>query len=150
VKNVETIADLATLRVGPLAVTAHFTPGHTPGATTWAWRSCEAARCVDIVYADSLTPVADNGFRFTGDEKRPPVADTFRRSVSRVEKLACDVILAPHPEFIDLAGKLALRKERPDANPFIEGNACRAFATTARNRLEQRLAAERKGLKPRA
>jgi metallo-beta-lactamase class B len=144
VKNVEAIGDLTTLRIGPLAITANFTPGHTPGATTWSWRSCEGTRCVDIVYADSLTPVSDDGFRFTGDEKHPSLVDAFRRSITRVEELRCDVILAPHPEFIALTGKLARRKERPDVNPFIEENACRTYAATARKRLEQRVGDERK------
>ena len=144
VKNVEAIADRATLRVGPLAITPHFTPGHTPGATTWSWRSCESTRCVDIVYADSLTPVSDDGFRFTGNQKNPSIVDAFRRSIARVEELPCDVILAPHPEFIGLAGKLARLKERPDVNPFIEENACRTFGATARKRLEQRIADEQK------
>ena len=144
VKNVETIADRTTLRIGPLAITAHFTPGHTPGATTWSWRSCEGTHCVDIVYADGLTPVSDDGFRFTGDGKRPSIVETFHRSISRVEELPCAVILAPHPEFIALARKLARLKERPDNNPFIEENACRSYAATARKRLEQRVADERK------
>ena len=98
-KNVEAIADGTTLRIGSLAITAHFTPGHTPGATTWSWRSCEGQRCVNLVYADSLTPVSDDGFRFTGDGKRPSIVDPFRRSITR-EELRCDVILAPHPEFV--------------------------------------------------
>jgi metallo-beta-lactamase class B len=144
VKNVETIADGTALRIGALATTPHFTPGHTPGATTWSWRSCEGTRCVDIVYADSLTPVSDDGFRFTGDGKRSSIVDTFRRSITRVEELPCDIILAPHPEFIALSSKLVRLKERPEVNPFIEDNACRTFAAAARKRLEQRIASEQK------
>jgi metallo-beta-lactamase class B len=144
VKDAEAIADGATLRIGALAVTAHFTPGHTPGATTWSWRSCEGVRCVDIVYADSLTPVSDDGFRFTGDGKRSSMADSFRRSIARVEELPCDVLLAPHPEFIGLAAKLARLKDSPTVNPFIEERACRTFGAAARKRLEQRLVAEGK------
>jgi metallo-beta-lactamase class B len=142
--NIEVISDRRTLNVGPLAITAHFTPGHTPGATTWSWRSCEGTRCVDIVYADSLTPVSDDGFRFTGDAKRASIVDAFRRSVARVEELPCDVILAPHPEFVDLKGKLARLKTDAGVNPFIEPNACRTFAAAARKRLEQRVAEEQK------
>jgi metallo-beta-lactamase class B len=144
VKNAETIADGTALRVGPLTITPHFTPGHTPGATTWSWRSCEGTRCVDIVYADSLTPVSDDGFKFTGDEKRSSIVDVFRRSIARVAELPCDVILAPHPEFIALSNKLMRLKERPEVNPFIEDNACRSFAAAARKRLEQRIAGEKK------
>ena len=43
-----------------------------------------------------------------------------------------------------LAGKLASRTKRPDANPFIEENACRNYTMTARTRLEPRVADERK------
>jgi metallo-beta-lactamase class B len=144
VKNVETIADGTTLKVGSVTITAHFTPGHSPGATTWAWRSCEGPSCVDFVYADSLTPVSDEGFRFTGDATRPSRIEAFRRSITRVEELRCDVLLAPHPEFIGLAGKLARLKQGAAVNPFIDPNACRTFAAAARKRLEQRVAAERK------
>jgi metallo-beta-lactamase class B len=144
IQNVETLADRTTLRVGPLAITAHFTPGHTPGATTWAWRSCEGSRCVDVVYADSLTPVSDDGFTFTGDATRPSSVDVFRASIVRVEQLPCDVILAPHPALTDFAGKTARLKAGPAENPFIEPNACRTYAAAARKRLEQRIADERK------
>src|SRR5690606_831091 len=41
VKPVRVVRHGETLRVGPLAITAHLTPGHTPGSTTWTWRSCE-------------------------------------------------------------------------------------------------------------
>jgi len=67
VTGVRVVADGETLRVGDVAITAHYTPGHTPGATTWTWRSCEGQHCLDIVYADSLNAVSAPGFRFTGD-----------------------------------------------------------------------------------
>src|SRR5579863_2856725 len=37
VKRVKVVADGETLHVGKLTVTAHLTPGHTPGSTTWTW-----------------------------------------------------------------------------------------------------------------
>ena len=40
VADVRVVADGEVLRVGALAITAHRTPGHTPGATTWSWESC--------------------------------------------------------------------------------------------------------------
>jgi metallo-beta-lactamase class B len=143
VRNVRVIADGEGLRVGPLEVTAHFVPGHTPGATMWTWKSCEGGRCLNVVYSDSLTPVSDDGFRFTGDATRPSIVKTFRRSIARLEAVPCDVLLAPHPEFIDMTGKLARRKQQPDANPFVDATACKAYATGAHKRLDQRVASER-------
>jgi metallo-beta-lactamase class B len=144
IQQVEAIADRKTLQVGSIAITPHFTPGHTPGATTWAWRSCEGSRCVDVVYADSLTPVSDDGFRFTGDATKPSRVETFRGSIARVEQLPCDIILAPHPEFTDVIGKGARLKAGAAENPFIDPAACRTFVAAARKRLEERIAKEGK------
>ena len=42
-----------TLRVADIAITAHFTPGHTPGGTSWTWTSCDGDHCQNMVYADT-------------------------------------------------------------------------------------------------
>ena len=144
VKGVRVVKDGETLRVGKLAITAHLTPGHTPGSTAWTWRSCEGVRCLDIVYADSLTPVAAPGFRFTGDASRPSLVDSFRRSIAKVAGLPCDVILAVHPDFADMDGKLRRREQGTDSDPFVDPKACRAYAADATKRLAQRVAEERR------
>ena len=43
-----------SITLGGVRITAHATPGHTPGATSWSWESCEGERCLHMVYADSL------------------------------------------------------------------------------------------------
>ena len=95
----QVVADGETLRVGDLAITAHYTPGHTPGATAWSWRSCEKDVCLDIVYADSLNAVSAPGFRFTGDATHPSLVASFERSIDVVAGLPCDILLAVHPGF---------------------------------------------------
>jgi metallo-beta-lactamase class B len=144
VKNVKVIRDGETLRVGPLAITAHFTPGHTPGATTWTWRSCEGARCLNVVYADSLSAVSDEGFRFSGDGTRPSIVETFRRSFDVVEALPCDVLLVPHPFVMGMDEKRARQLKDPSVNPFVDAGACKAFAARQRTAFEARLASEKK------
>jgi metallo-beta-lactamase class B len=143
VKNVKVIRDGETLRVGSLAITAHFTPGHTPGATTWTWRSCEGAKCLNVVYADSLSAVSDDGFRFSGDGKRPSIVETFRKSFAVVEALPCDVLLVPHPFVMGMEEKLASQRKDPSVNPFIDAGACRAFAARQRTAFEARVASEK-------
>lgn len=142
VTNVKVIRDGETLRVGPLAITAHFTPGHTPGATTWTWRSCEGSRCLDMVYADSLSAVSDDGFRFSGDGKKPSLAETFRKSFTVVEALPCDVLLVPHPFVMGMEEKLVRQRKDSSVNPFVDAGACRAFAARQRKAFEARLASE--------
>jgi metallo-beta-lactamase class B len=139
VSAVQEIRDRDTLRVGELAITAHFTPGHTTGGTSWSWKSCDGEDCLNLVYADSLNAVSAPGFRF--DE--PALRDTFEASIARIESLPCDILLAAHPVAIAMDVKLAAWKRNPDVNPFVGSNACRSYAAGARTRLQARLAEER-------
>jgi metallo-beta-lactamase class B len=121
-----------------------LTPGHTPGSTTWTWRSCEGKRCLDVVYADSLNPISAPGFRFTGDSSRPDIAAGFRRSISVVGSLPCDVLLTVHPNFAGMDEKLARRRTQPGSEPFVDPAACGTYAAEAGKKLDERVAEERK------
>lgn len=144
VNNVRAVTDGETLTVGPLSIRAHLTPGHTPGSTTWTWRSCEGARCLDIVYADSLNPVSAPAFRFSGNATHPGVVDVFRRSIAVVERLPCDILLSVHPQFSNTDEKLRRRGEGAHPDPFIDPQGCRAYAADAARRLDARIQDERR------
>jgi metallo-beta-lactamase class B len=142
VKRVKAVVDGQTLRVGALAVTAHLTPGHTPGSTTWTWRSCEGRRCLQIVYADSLNSLSAPGFRFTGDATHPNIEPGFRRSIAKIAGLPCDILLAVHPSFAGMEDKLRRRREQPGSEPFVDATGCRTYAGDAARRLDRRIADE--------
>jgi metallo-beta-lactamase class B len=135
----ETIKDGENLSVGTVTVTAHLTPGHTPGGTSWTWRSCENGRCLNLVYADSLAPVSASGFLFSR-RKAYPHADDFKRSFSFLESTPCDILVTPHPEASNLWQHLEQRDFRPDA--LIDPTACRVLAETSREQLRKRFATE--------
>jgi metallo-beta-lactamase class B len=141
IKKVALVRDRETLYIGPISVTAHMTPGHTPGGTTWSFRACETAgNCRTIVYADSLNPVSLDGFYFTGKGKQPDISASFRESVKRVASLKCDIVISVHPGFTNTMGKLASRTESD--NTFIDSEGCRDYAADARKRLDKRFATE--------
>lgn len=140
-RDVVTVADGATVVLGKLTITARHTPGHTPGATTWTWRSCEEKRCVDVVYAESLTAVAAPRFRFSADAAR---VKQFRRSIEKVRALPCEVMIPTHPS----AGRLFEQRatsEREGRQAFIDPGACRAYADRADQGLTARLKLEADG-----
>ena len=141
VKNVKRVSDGETLRVGELAITVHFTPGHTPGGTTWSWRSCEGERCLNFVYADSLTPVSAPDFRYTAEAGR---VDVFRRTIDKIAALPCDVIISAHPGFTRMDQKLKQRAAGSGTDPFVDSAGCRAYAADGAKRLDARVAEERK------
>lgn len=143
VMRVRVVSDGEVLRAGGVAITARMTPGHTPGATTWTWRSCEGERCLDVVYADSLTPVSLPGYRFTGGAGRASIVASFERSIDVVAGLKCAVLLAAHPERSPMYETLKARGASAGAPPVVDAGACRAYAAAARQRLERRVAEEK-------
>lgn len=138
ITSVRPVTDGEVVRIGKLALTAHLTPGHTPGATTWSWASCENQRCLDVVYADSLNPVSADGFRFSDSAER--VAQ-FKASIDKVAALKCDIVVSVHPDFTSVMDKLAAKTA--SSNPFIDPAGCRTYADEARKDLDARLASEK-------
>lgn len=63
------VRDGEVVSLGNLALTPIFTPGHTAGALSWQWRSCENNRCVSLVYADSLSPISSDSYHFSDRSK---------------------------------------------------------------------------------
>lgn len=144
VRAARELSDRQVVRLGDLALTAHFTGGHTPGGTSWTWRSCDGGTCWDMVYADSQSPISEDGFKFTGSTRYPGGIADFERGHARIEVLPCDVLIVPHPGLVNLFDKLA-RRDAGDANALRNSSACREYAAMARQRLAERLGKERGG-----
>lgn len=141
VTNTHAVHDGESIRLGPLAVTAHFTPGHTKGGTSWTWQASENGRTLNIVFADSLFAVAAQGLRFSGNPLYPQAQEDIERSIDTVAAMPCDVLVAAHPEFGGLWERKAKQVELGDA-AFIDTNACRSYALRAREFLAETLGAE--------
>jgi metallo-beta-lactamase class B len=142
VSNVRTFTFEDTLRVGPIAIVPHATGGHTPGGTAWSWRSCDGARCLDFVYADSETPVSADDFLFTKNTTYPNAIADFERGYATLERLSCDVLVTPHPGVSSLWDRVSPADGTIGAT-FVDRDACKRYAANARRALEQRLAKER-------
>jgi len=139
VAQVEILRANEILSVGAVTITEHSTPGHTPGGTSWTWRSCENGRCLNLVYADSLSPVSADGYLFSR-RKEHPQPDDFERSFSFLDTTPCDILITPHPEVSHLWERLEQRNSRPDA--MIDPAACHVLAETSREQLRKCLATE--------
>lgn len=136
VKQVVAVGDGEVVTVGSVDVRAVYTPGHTPGSTTWTWESCALDVCYDVVYADSMSAVSAEGFKFTDSG----VADLLVASAGVIADLDCDILLSPHPFFFGMQDKL---ERIDDGNPFVNNTGCLLYADTALQWLERRLEAER-------
>jgi metallo-beta-lactamase class B len=128
------IKDGEEVRLGNLALTAVATPGHTPGALSWHWGSCDGGVCRRIVYADSLTPVSRDDYLFTD---HPEIVAAFRASFAKLARLDCDILLAPHPSAVEFRRRVSAGVLNPDPT------ACRTYAADRAKQLDERLAKEK-------
>ena len=126
------LRDGETVRLGNLMLTAVATPGHTPGALSWHWVSCDGGVCRSIVYADSLTPVSRDDYRFSD---HPEYVAAFRASIAKIAALDCDILITPHPSASDMVKRMAARSLERE-------NGCRDYATTLTKNLDERIAKE--------
>ena len=127
------IQDGEMVRLGDTILTAIATPGHTPGALSWRWGACDGGRCRQIVYADSLTPVSRDDYRFSD---HPAYLQAYRASIGRIAALDCDILITPHPAASGMPDRFALRA------PLENRNACRDYAASLTRQLDERLAKE--------
>lgn len=125
-----------TVKLGELILKPIATPGHTPGALTWQWQSCEKHDCMSIVYADSLSPVSSDNYRFSD---HPAYLDAYRAALGKLAQLDCDILLTPHPSASDMRGRLLT----PEG--LVDQNACRTFADGVMAKIEKRITDERNG-----
>jgi len=141
VKEVRELSDGEELTLGTLRIKVHYTPGHTPGATSYSWQSCEGTTCLHMVYADSLNAVSAPGFRFSAQPMR---ITEFEQSIEKVKSLPCDVVISAHPSFSRLFERQDLRRTRKpsDPDPMIDQAGCRSYALDAQDRLHKRLSQE--------
>ena len=128
------LRDGEEVRLGNLMLKAIATPGHTDGALTWQWVSCDGGVCRRIVYADSLTAASSANYRFTD---HPAVVAAFRASIAKVAALDCDILLTPHPSASQMITRLGFGR------PLLDTNGCRAYAAQLTKQLDERLAKEK-------
>lgn len=119
--------------LGNVMLTAMATPGHTPGALSWRWVSCDGGVCRTIVYADSLTPVSRDDYRFSD---HPAYLAAYRASIAKIAASPCDILLTPHPSASHTRERLALGK------PLLDTDACKNYAAALTKQLDDRLAKE--------
>lgn len=127
-----------TVSLGGVTLTAHLTPGHTPGCTSWSMPVTEEGRPLSALFICQLT-LPD---KLLGNPLYPDAAKDFARSFQRLEALPCEVFLAEHGSAFDLKGKYARLQARPPTDPFVDPAGCKAYLEQSRQDFETQLARE--------
>ncbi len=131
------IRDGDQVTLGGVTLTAHLTPGHTKGCTTWTMTVAEGGKRYDVVIFGGTTILP--GVRLVGNPKYPGIAEDFAMTFRVLKSLPCDVFLAPHGSMFGLGEKARRLAAEATPNPFIDPAGYRAFIAQAEQVFLQRL-----------
>ncbi|WP_240320692.1 subclass B3 metallo-beta-lactamase [Sphingomonas crusticola] len=126
------------VRLGPIALKATLTPGHTPGCTSWSTIVQDKGRRLAVVFPCSITTA---GNKLIGNKGYPGIVADYRLTFARLGAMKADVVLTAHPELSDVLGRAARRRdESPEA--FIDRNLLPKLVGDARAQFEADLRQE--------
>jgi metallo-beta-lactamase class B len=131
------IKDGDTVQLGGVTLTAHITPGHTKGCTTWTMPVTGSGKSYQVVFSCS-TSVVD---KLVNNAVYPGIAADYERSFAVLKKMPCDVFLAPHAEFFHLNEK---RQQMDAGNPeaFVNRYEMLKYVDLSEQAFRKQLAAE--------
>ncbi len=125
--------------LGGVSLTAHLTPGHTPGCTTWTTTVEDGGRSYSVVFAGSTS--VNPGTRLARSPSYPGIAGDYGRAFDVLAALKPDVFLAPHASFFDLEGKRP-RAAAEGAAAFVDPEGYRRKVAADRAAFEAALRRE--------
>jgi metallo-beta-lactamase class B len=146
VKVDRTVREGDKVTVGSVVLTAHETPGHSPGCTSWEFSVKDGDVTRSVLIFCSAT-VALN--RLVTNPTYPGIVDDYRKTFARAKDMKVDILLAPHPEMYRMPDKRAMISDGAP-NPFVNPGEFNAYAATLQKAFEEGLAkqtaaAEKKG-----
>jgi metallo-beta-lactamase class B len=134
------LADGDVVRLGDVALTAHLTPGHTKGCTTWTWDARDRRRVYHVVDLCGLSIL--DGTRVSGMPAYPQIASDYERTFATLKKLPCDIFLGAHAGYYDGRVKAAKLASHPEQNPFVDPDGYRAYIDRAEQKFRDQRARE--------
>ena len=123
-----TLRDGDQVKLGGWTLTAHVTPGHTPGCTTWTFPVTVAGKVRQAL--DHCSSTVLPGFKLGKTETYPGQTADFEKSFVTWKSLPCEVFLASHGEFFAMTDKKA-KLEAGKADAFVDPVGCKAFYAKA-------------------
>jgi metallo-beta-lactamase class B len=133
------VRDGEQIKLGNIVLTAHLTPGHTKGCTTWTMVAEDGGERHNVVFFGSTSVLA----KLVNNSKYPEIARDYAATFRKLKALRCDVFLAPHASFFGLEEKA--REVGTGKNPFVDATAFQKYVTTAEQNFLKQLEKEQQG-----
>jgi metallo-beta-lactamase class B len=119
-----------TIRLGPIALTAHVTGGHTRGCTSWSFAVRDGDRVLNVVSACSVGVLSLSRY--------PEQAADRERSLRVLRSLPADIWVTNHARTWGRYRKyVASLTAKNPVDPFIDPEGYRAFIDAEEEELRQ-------------
>jgi metallo-beta-lactamase class B len=131
------------LTLGDVTLTAHITPGHTEGTTTWTLDVEDGGKTYAAVMFGGLSASGEDRAPLLNNPYYPNIKEDYEFSLKYTADLACDVFLTYRAPTINLHEKLA-RLEQGDyeINPFVDPEGCQQYMEFYNKRYQTQLQEE--------
>jgi metallo-beta-lactamase class B len=130
------------VKLGDAVLTAHLTPGHTRGCTTWTMQAKDGGKVYDVVIVGS--PNVNPGYQLVNNSQYPEIADDFARTFRVLKALHCDIFLGAHGSYYGMEAKYARLQAAKGTNPFVDPDGYRAYIAEREEAYRKTLAQQRK------
>jgi metallo-beta-lactamase class B len=128
------------VKLGDTVLTAHLTPGHTKGTTTWTMKAKEGDKTYNVVIIGS--PNVNAGYKLVNNALYPQIASDYERMFRILKSLPCDVFLGAHGNYYGMEAKFARMKEGA-ANPFIDPDGYKHYVAEREQTFRTELAKQK-------
>ncbi len=125
-----------TVSLGGAVLTAHRTPGHTRGTTTWTMDETEGGTTMHVVIVGS--PNVNPGYKLVGNNRYPQIASDYERGFKVLAGLQCDIFLGAHGGYFGLSEKYA-RLRQGDRSAFVDPAGYRSYITERKRAFQAEL-----------
>ncbi len=110
--------------LGNITLTAHKTPGHTKGCTTWTFQTTDKGKTYNVVIVGS--PNVNTGYKLVNNAKYPEIAKDYETTFRVLKSLPCDIFLGAHGDYYGMLAKYP-KLQAGGANPFIDPAGYKAY-----------------------
>jgi metallo-beta-lactamase class B len=136
------LKDGDTVTLGGYTLTAHLTPGHTQGCTTWTMETTQDGRKYQVAFTGSVT--INDGVHLINNTRVPAIAEHYARAFRVLHGLKVDVFVAQHGAVFQLEDKARRAALDPGVNPFVDPDGYQRFVTQSEFTYLKQLAADQK------
>ena len=135
------VGDKEVIKLGNQTMIAHLTPGHTKGNTTWTTKIRDQDRVYDVVCVGSQSSL---DYKFVGQESYTGIRTDFEKSFALLNRLPCDIFIAPHGSFFHLLEKHA-RLLGGEAAAFVDPLNYKTYLRESEQEFRSKLAQQTAG-----